>query len=62
MDLLVVQGTLKSFLQHYNSKASILRYSAFFMVQLSHLYVVLAFWEEVCVSYCMDLSLEPLFE
>ena len=35
--LLGVQGTLKSLLQHYNSKASIL-YSAFFMVQLSHLY------------------------
>ena len=34
-DLLVVQGTLKSLLQHYNLKASILRCSAFFMVQLS---------------------------
>ena len=35
-DFLVVQGTLKSLLQHYNSEASILRYSAFFTVQLSH--------------------------
>ena len=35
-DLLAVQGTLKSLLQHYNSKASILRHSAFFIVQLSH--------------------------
>ena len=35
-DLLTVQGTLKSFLQHQNSKASILRCSAFIMVQLSH--------------------------
>ena len=35
-DLLAVQGTLKSLLQHYSSKASILRCSAFFMVQLSH--------------------------
>ena len=35
-DLLSVQGTLKSLLQHYSSKASILRRSAFFMVQLSH--------------------------
>ena len=35
-DLFAVQGTLKSFLQHYSSKASILQYSAFFMVQLSH--------------------------
>ena len=38
-DLLAVQGTLKSFLQHHSSKASILRCSAFFMVQLSHPYV-----------------------
>ena len=35
-DLLVVQGTLKSLLQHHNLKASILQCSAFFMVQLSH--------------------------
>ena len=35
-DLLVVQGTLKSLLQHHNSKASILGWSIFFMVQLSH--------------------------
>ena len=35
-DLLAVQRTLKSLLQHHSSKASILRYSAFFMVQLSH--------------------------
>ena len=35
-DLLAVHGTLKSLLQHHNSKASILRPSAFFMVQLSH--------------------------
>ena len=38
-DHLVVQGTLKSLLQHHSSKASILRCSAFFMVQLSHLYI-----------------------
>ena len=38
-DLLTVQGTVKSLLQHHNSKASILRHSAFFIVQLSHLYV-----------------------
>ena len=37
-DLLAVQGTLKSLLQHHSSKASILQHSAFFMVQLSHLY------------------------
>ena len=39
LDLLVVRGTLKSFLQHHNLKASILQHSAFFMVQLSHLYM-----------------------
>ena len=37
-DLLAVQGTLKSLYQYYSSKASILRHSAFFMVQLSYLY------------------------
>ena len=39
MDLLVDQGTLKSLLQHYSSKASILLCSAFFIVQLSHPYM-----------------------
>ena len=39
LDLLAVQGTLKSLLQHYNSKASILQCSAFFIVQLSHSYM-----------------------
>ena len=38
-DLLAAQGTLKSLLQHHNSKASILRCSAFFLVQLSHPYM-----------------------
>ena len=38
-DLLAVQGTLKSLLQHHNSKASVLCHSAFFMVQHSHLYM-----------------------
>ena len=38
-DLLAVQGTLKSLLQHYSSKASILQRSAFFIVQLSHPYM-----------------------
>ena len=38
-DLLAVQGSLRSLLQYYNSKASILQHSAFFMVQLSHPYV-----------------------
>ena len=39
LDLLAVQGTLKSLLQHHSSKASILWCSAFFIVQLSHLYM-----------------------
>ena len=39
LDLLAVQGTLKSLLQHHSSKASILRLSAFFTVQLSHPYM-----------------------
>ena len=39
LDLLAVQGTLKSFLQHHSSKASILQCSAFFIVQLSHLHM-----------------------
>ena len=39
LDLLAVQGTLKSLLQHHSSKASVLRRSAFFTVQLSHPYM-----------------------
>ena len=39
LDLLAVQGTLKSLLQHHSLKASVLRHSAFFIVQLSHSYV-----------------------
>ena len=39
LDFLIVQGTLKSLLQHHSAKASILRRSAFFIVQLSHPYM-----------------------
>ena len=39
LDLLAVQGTLKSLLQHHSLKASVLQHSAFFMVQLSHVYM-----------------------
>ena len=39
LDLLAVQGTLESLLQHHSSKAPVLRHSAFFMVQLSHCYM-----------------------
>ena len=54
LDLLAVQGTLKSLFQHYSSKASILQGSAFFMVQLSHLYrttgktIALTRWTDHC--------------
>ena len=41
LDLLAVQGTLKSLLQHHSSKASILKCSAFFIVQLSHPYMTI---------------------
>ena len=41
LDLLAVQGTLKSLLQHHSSKSSILQYSALFKVQLSHPYMLL---------------------
>ena len=39
LDLLAVQGTLKSLFQHHSSKASVLRHSAFFIVRLSHPYM-----------------------
>ena len=41
MDLLAVQGTLKSLLQHDSAKASILQHSAFFIVQLAHPYMII---------------------
>ena len=56
LDFLSVQGTLKSLLQHHSSEASILRHSAFFMVQLSHPYmttgktIALTRWTFVVVS------------
>ena len=53
LDLPAVQGTLKSLLQHHSSKASILRSSAFFMVQLSHPYMTTG-WKNHSVDY-MDL-------
>ena len=62
LDPLAVQGTPKSLLQHYTSKASILKYSAFFMVQLSHLYIttgkiiVLTRWTLVAIVMSLSLS------
>ena len=64
LDLLEVQGTLKSLLQHHNSKASILRLSTFFTVQLSHLYMTtgktIALTRRTFVGKVMSLLLNML--
>ena len=64
LDLLAVQGTLKSLLQHHSSKASILQHSAYFMVQLSHLYMItgktIAFKRWTFVSKVMSLLFNML--
>ena len=52
LDLLAVQGTLKSLLQHHSSKASILRCSAFFIVQLSHPYMTTGTSGSSRFTYC----------
>jgi len=63
-DLLAVQGTLKSLLQHHSSKASILRHSAFFTVQLSHPYMTIrktiALTRQTFVGKVMSLLLNML--
>ena len=64
LDLLAVQGTLKSLLQHYSSKASILQRSAFFTVQLSHPYMTtiktIALTRRTFVGKVMSLLLNML--
>ena len=64
LDLLAVQGTLKSLLQHHSSKASILQLSAFFMVQLSHPYMttgkIIALTRRTFVGKVMSLLLNML--
>ena len=64
LDLLAVQGTLKSLLQHHSSKASILRCSAFFIIQLSYPYVTtgktIALTRRTLVSKVMSLLLNML--
>ena len=64
LDLLVVQGTLKSLLQHHSSKASVLRHSAFFTVQLSHPYMTtgktIALTRRTFVDKVMSLLLNML--
>ena len=54
LDLLAVQGTLKSLLQHHSSKASTLRHSAFFTVQLSHPYMTTG--KTIALTRQTDLS------
>ena len=64
LDLFAVQGTLKSLLQHHSSKASILRRSAFFIVQLSHLYMTtgktIALTVQIFVGKVMSLLFNML--
>ena len=63
-DLLAVQGTLKSLLQHHSSKASILQHLAFFIVQLSHPYMTtgktIALTRHTFVSKVMSLLFNTL--
>ena len=73
LDLLAVQGTLKSLLQHHSSKASILWHSVFLMVQLSHLYMIigkiialtiknlLVKWCLYFLINCLDLSWPTIY-
>ena len=64
LDLLAIQGTLKSLLQHHSSKASILRRSAYFTVQLSHPYMTtgktIALTRQTFVGKVMSLLLNML--
>ena len=64
LDLLAVQGTLKSLLQHHSSKASILQHSPFFIVQLSHPYMTpgktIALTRQTFVDKVMSLLLNML--
>ena len=63
-DLLAIQGTLKSLLQHHSSKASVLQFSAFFMVQISHPYMTtgktIALTRWACVDKVMSLLFNML--
>ena len=66
LDLLAIQGTLKSLLQHHSSKASILQWSAFFTVQLSHPYMTTGkmsrcFKIKYLFGYTYSLNLSPFY-
>ena len=56
LGLLAVQGTPKSLLQHHSSKASILQHSAFFIVQLSHLYMTMTYSFSCLEPVCCSMS------
>ena len=60
-DLLAVQGTLKSLLQHHSLKAAILQHSAFFMVQLSHLYMTIRKTIALTIRTFVDKVVSLLF-
>ena len=64
LDLLAVQGTLKSLLQHHSSKASVLQHSAFFIIQLSHPYMTtgktIALTRQIFVGKVMSLLFNVL--
>ena len=61
LDLLAVQGTLKSLLQHHSSKASILQRSAFFTVQLSHPYMITGKTIALTIQTFVDKVMSLLF-
>ena len=60
LDLPAVQGTLKSLLQHHSSKASIFQHSAFFIVQLSHLYMTTGKTKALTIGKVMSLLFNML--
>ena len=64
LDLLAIQGTLKSLIQHHSSKVSVLQCSAFFMVQLSHPYMTtgktIALTRQTCFGKVMSLLFNML--
>ena len=65
MDLLAIQGILKSFIQHHNSKASIFQHSAFFIVQLAHPYMTtgktIALTRQIFFGKVMSLLFNMLY-
>ena len=62
LDLLAVQGTVKSLLQHHSSKASVLRRSAFFIVQLSHPYMTTGKTIALTRQTFVGKVMSPLFD